>query len=120
MSDNPARDGYATLRCQLCGQPLTGRGGKRWCSTVCRQRAWRLAKAAPVAPRVVAKSDTVYECDECEARYLGEQRCPDCNIWCRRLGAGGSCPHCGEPVAIIDIVDASQMAAPPRPHRAPR
>ncbi|MHB1502234.1 MAG: hypothetical protein ACYCYK_14065 [Candidatus Dormibacteria bacterium] len=86
MSDNPVRDGYATLRCQLCGKPLSGRGGKRWCSTVCRQRAWRLAKAAPVAPKVVAKSDTVYECDECEARYLGEQRCPDCNIWCLICG----------------------------------
>ncbi len=46
---------------------------------------------------------TVYECPECEARYLNERRCPDCNLFCRRLDRGGSCPHCDEPVAISDL-----------------
>jgi len=53
---------------------------------------------------VPAKATTVYECDSCAQRYLGEQRCPDCNTWCRRIGPGGSCPHCDEPVAIDDIL----------------
>lgn len=29
---------------------------------------------------------TVFECPECEARYLDERRCPDCHLFCRRIG----------------------------------
>jgi hypothetical protein len=46
---------------------------------------------------------TVYECPECEIRYLDERRCPDCNLFTRRVGSGGNCPHCDEPVAISDL-----------------
>ncbi|MHB8340870.1 MAG: hypothetical protein ACYDB7_06800 [Mycobacteriales bacterium] len=67
---NPVRDGYATDNCRLCGAALTGRADQLWCSTRCRQLAWRRAGAAPAAPVVVAKSDTVYECPSCAARYL--------------------------------------------------
>ena len=45
----------------------------------------------------------VYECPDCEVRYLDERRCPDCNLFCRRIDAGGSCPHCDEPIAISDL-----------------
>ena len=34
----------------------------------------------------------------------GQQRCEDCGIFCRRVGAGGCCPHCDEPVAIADLL----------------
>lgn len=51
------------------------------------------------------RAETLYECPECQTRYLGDQRCPDCNVFCRRLGPGGYCPHCAEPVAIADLVD---------------
>ena len=34
---------------------------------------------------------------------LGEQRCPDCATFARRIGPGGPCPHCDEPVAITDL-----------------
>ena len=46
---------------------------------------------------------TVYECPSCEQRYLGVRRCEDCNLFCRRVGAGGLCPHCEGPVAHRDL-----------------
>lgn len=59
---------------------------------------------------VPAKADTVYECPECEARYLGTQRCEDCNRWCRRLGPGGPCPHCDDLVVLADFLRPDQLA----------
>jgi hypothetical protein len=47
---------------------------------------------------------TVYECPLCEARFLGERRCADCNRFCRALGLGGTCPHCEEPVLLSDLL----------------
>jgi hypothetical protein len=56
---------------------------------------------------VNATSDTspnvVYECPECEERYLDERRCPDCQLFCRRLGTGGPCPHCDELVSLSEL-----------------
>jgi len=46
-----------------------------------------------------ARSSIIYECPECETRYLDERRCPDCQLFTRRIGPGGTCPHCDEPVA---------------------
>jgi len=37
------------------------------------------------------------------ARYLGEQRCESCGVFCRLVGPGGECPHCGELVAVEDL-----------------
>ena len=59
-------------------------------------RSLRSSRLPPRSPRPA----TVYECPSCETRYLGEQRCPDCGIFCRRVGPGGPCPHCDEPVAL--------------------
>lgn len=55
-------------------------------------------------PRRLPKDTIVYQCPECESRYLGEQRGDDCGIFCRRLGPGGPCPSCDEPVAVVDIL----------------
>ena len=44
------------------------------------------------------------ECPSCETRLLGEQRCPDCHLWARRIGPGGVCPHCDELVAFAELV----------------
>jgi hypothetical protein len=107
------RDAYATASCAYCGEPLSGRSDQQWCSTRCRQAGWRRSTAAPLAPVVVARSDSVYECPSCEARYLEQQRCPDCNTFCRRLGAGGPCPHCDELVVISDILTDEQLARKP-------
>ena len=45
----------------------------------------------------------VYECPGCGERLVGERRCPDCNVFCRRLGAGGCCPACGEIVCVDEL-----------------
>jgi hypothetical protein len=58
-------------------------------------------------PAIPPGLGVVYECPECETRYLGERRCPDCHLFTRRAGAGGSCPHCDEPVTIADLIDTA-------------
>jgi hypothetical protein len=103
----PVRDDAATT-CAACGSSFKRAGRQRFCSVACRQAAWRAKQQAPVEP-VVARADVVYACPTCEARYLGEQRCPDCNTWCRRLGPGGLCPCCDEPVAITDLLAPEQF-----------
>ena len=58
----------------------------------------------PVASRVVeAEGEVVYECPDCEERYVGERRCPECNLWCRRVGRGGHCPSCDEIVTLEEL-----------------
>ena len=42
----------------------------------------------------------------------GQQRCADCNTWCHRVGPGGVCPCCDEPVALADVVTPDQLAQP--------
>jgi hypothetical protein len=113
------RNDGATITCGYCGAGFSPTGRRRWCSDACRQAAFRARRAGPRLAQP-AKADTVYECPSCEARYLGEQRCQECNVFCRSLGAGGYCPHCDEPVAVADIVDASQLAVPPMAKRRPR
>ena len=109
----PVRDDTATTAtpCLRCGVAFDRLGRQRFCSTACRQSAWRQRRAAPIEP-IVAKADVVYECADCEARYLGDQRCELCNRWCRRVGPGGDCPHCGDPVAITDILSPEQLVQP--------
>ena len=102
------RDDTATIACPVCGAGFEPEGRQRFCSTSCRQQAWRRTRTAPVEP-VVTRADTVYVCPDCDARYLGEQRCDDCNTWCRRLGPGGLCPCCDEPIAITDLLTPDQF-----------
>ncbi len=107
----PSRNDGVTIsqvNCLVCGQPFHPSGRRRFCSDACRQAAWRhrhsnLKELTPLA-NGVPRSGTVYECPSCGSRYLGEQRCPDCQLFCRRIGPGGRCPHCDEPVAIADLV----------------
>jgi hypothetical protein len=88
--------------------------GRRWCSDACRQAAWRrrnVVLAPPeialVLPNGTKRDATVYECPTCETRYLANQYCSDCRTFCRRVGRGGACPHCDEPVAINDLLVAT-------------
>ena len=99
------RNDTATTTCGQCGTPITPVGRQQWCSNTCRQTAWRRRRATPPPLPLPAKTDTIYECPQCETRYLGTQRCTDCNTWCRRLGPGGPCPHCDEPVTITDLTN---------------
>jgi hypothetical protein len=97
-------------RCPACGQPFTPSGRRRWCSDACRQAAWRrrhpapspAAAALPAAPPA-ASDGTIYQCPECDQRYIGQQYCDDCATFCRRIGPGGPCPHCDEPVSVNDL-----------------
>ena len=76
-----------TLDGPVCDSPFPASGRRRYCSDACRQAAWRHHQATPpTSANPNPKPAIVYECPTCDARYLGEQRCPDCNTFCRRLG----------------------------------
>jgi predicted amidophosphoribosyltransferase len=47
---------------------------------------------------------TVYECDSCGGRALGEQRCEECGAFMRRVGIGGCCPECDAPLAVSELL----------------
>lgn len=102
--------GGATLVCPICQRRFTAVGRRRFCSDACRKAAWRRRHQPPPTATVVVpparprRPITVYACPLCEARYLGEQRCSDCGVFCQRVGLGGTCPHCDEPVAVADLI----------------
>ena len=111
MPEIPLRHDAVTIPCPSCGRPFTPAGKRRYCTDACKAAAYRRrhhATATPVdrsrraRPR---KPITVYECDACGTRALGEQRCDQCGTFMRRVGIGGHCPHCDEPVAITDLLD---------------
>ena len=103
------RDVGATMPCPVCGAPFIAFGRRRHCSTACRQAAFRRRRAALIEP-VIAKPDTVYACPSCDARLLGEQRCDACNTWARRLGPGGPCPCCDEPISVPELLAPEHFA----------
>jgi hypothetical protein len=37
--------------------------------------------------------------------YLGERRCPECNLFNRNLGLGGLCAGCDQPVVLAELLD---------------
>jgi len=59
---------------------------------------------APNKESVVAVDviSVVYECPSYVERGL-ERRCPDCNMFCRRLGPVGRCPSCEEMVLVAEL-----------------
>ncbi len=58
----------------------------------------------PLPPARPVKAGTVYEYPACDTRLLGEQRC-DCGTFMRRIGPGGLCPCCDEPITIDDLLN---------------
>lgn len=110
MSDHPlVTTGVTATGCQACGRPLRdGRSDRRYCSPACRQAAHRRRQAQPrpLAART-PPAQTIYECPACGTRQLGEQRCDDCGVFSRRIGPGGPCPHCDEPVALADLIESA-------------
>lgn len=99
----------ATMACPVCQGPFAPIGRRRFCSDACRAAAWR-RRHALVRPVVVVPAGTrrvpmtVYACDGCGARALGQQRCADCSTFMRRVGIGGACPGCDEPIAVAELV----------------
>ena len=111
----PSRDGYGTATCPVCQTGFTPAANKLYCSHACRATAWRRRHQAPVPaivvpPAVPRRPVTVYECEACGMRSLGEQRC-ESGLFMRRVGLGGRCPHCDEAVAVADLLDAAAIAA---------
>src|SRR5437773_10782890 len=109
MTRSPSRDDNETITCPVCQTRFTPAGRQRYCSGACRKTAFRRRHQDPPSPVTVPaaralREHTIYECPACEQRLLGEQRCPDCGIFARRIGTGGPCPHCTEPVTIADLL----------------
>lgn len=107
---SPSRDDDVTTTCPICTRRFRPVGRQRFCAAACRQAAYRRRQPVPVPavvlpPRRSQREGTIYECPACETRYLGTQRCPECGVFCQRVGPGGLCPHCDEPVAVVDLVD---------------
>lgn len=103
-----SRDGAVT-GCGVCGKPLAP-GQKQWCGGAHRQAAYRRRHQAQQAPPALAplrsrRESTVYECPDCETRFVGCQYCVDCHTFARRVGRGGSCPNCLEAVTIADLIE---------------
>ena len=99
-----------TKTCPACGGTFQPSGRRRHCSDSCRQAAWRRRQApkateVPIPPRGQKRSMTVYECEHCASRELGEQRCEECNSWRRAVGVGGDCPSCGEAISIQELIE---------------
>ncbi len=97
------------IPCPICGQPFTPAGKRKYCRDACAAAAYRRRKRAAIPPVAIPKSQprrpvTVYECATCDTRAVGEQRCEECGAFMRRVGFGGSCPNCDEPVAISDLL----------------
>jgi hypothetical protein len=106
MAEHPCRNDGVTITCPVCARAFTPAGRQRFCSPACRQTAWRRRHPTPLPtlPARLPQPATVYACAACGTRYLGQQRCEECQQFCRRIGPGGPCPHCEEPVAFVDLL----------------
>jgi hypothetical protein len=108
--DLPSRHDAVTIPCPHCGQLFVAAGKRRYCTNACKAAAYRRRHHPDQPPVVVPparprKPHTIYECDDCGTRALGQQHCDQCRTFMRRVGIGGHCPHCDEPVAITDLLD---------------
>lgn len=99
----------------MCATPLASTRAQ-YCSGACRQRAYRLRHqaAAVLDPDALRRTlqrqrrllaHTVYACPSCDARLVGQRRCPECQLFCRALGLGGHCPDCDTPVLLTELLD---------------
>ena len=107
---SPSRHDAVTIPCPICATPFAPAGKRLYCSGACNAAAYRRRKRAAEPPVAIPKDRprkpvTVYECDACGTRSVGEQRCAECGTFMRRVGLGGPCPHCDEPVALTDLLN---------------
>lgn len=123
----PSSDVCVTTRtCAACARQLPTGRSRRFCSPACRQAAYRRRHQPPHDERAVPLprtrsrlEGTVYQCPDCESRYLAEQWCPECARPCHRLGAGGICPCCQEMITIAELTEtistSRQLPVPSKP-----
>lgn len=115
----PSRDDKEAMTCPVCQTRFTPTGRQQYCGAPCRNTAFRRRHQDPPTTVVVPAAKprqqmTVYECLTCGQRLHGERRCPDCNIFARRVGVGGPCPHCSLPVAVTELLDHDVTITPNR------
>ncbi len=115
----PSRDDPATMTCPVCQHYFTPTGRQTYCSTPCRKTAFRRRHQSPTTTVAVPaarprREFTIYECPDCGERLYGQQRCEDCGTFARRVGLGGPCPHCDQPVALSDLLDQEVITLPNR------
>jgi endogenous inhibitor of DNA gyrase (YacG/DUF329 family) len=108
----PSQDDSGTTSCPVCQRPFTPAGRQAYCSPRCRKTAFRRRHQDPpgaltVPPARPRSRYTIYECPACGERRAGQQRCNDCSIFGNKIGIGGPCPHCSEPVTISDLLDGT-------------
>jgi len=107
----PLSNDPVTIPCPVCATPFVPEGKRRYCRDTCRVAAHRRRTRAETAPVVVPPPSpprrpvTVYECDGCANKQLGEQYCHECRTFMRRIGYGGLSPCCGEPVTVDELLD---------------
>ena len=112
-----SRDGCGA--CVMCGGDLPSRRA-RYCTRACQQRSYRLRHQTPTADlthvrtalqrRKALIAHTIYECGGCSERFVGGRRCESCNLFCRAVGVGGSCPECDTPVLLADLLGEGVIA----------
>jgi hypothetical protein len=101
--------------CLVCGGPLTDSRAK-FCSPAHKQLAYRLrrrespASNEPDLRRQLQRqrrltAHTIYECPNCQERFVGERRCQSCRLFCRSIGLGGHCPECDQPILLSDLLE---------------
>lgn len=101
QTGSPSCHDGVTMTCPVCQRTFTPTGRQTYCGDPCRAAAYRRRRDAGNATVIVPKAQprrpvTVYECDGCGARAVGDQRCETCQTFTRRLGLGGLCPCCDE------------------------
>lgn len=117
---NPMRDVWRDgsdarqgRRCPVCDIQVSSTRA-RYCSSACRNRAWRrrrdqLAFSSQTQVSGQPSWSAIYECPNCKRRLLGDHRCPACNLFANRIGLGGPCPHCHQPVLLTDLASGATL-----------
>lgn len=108
----PMAQEAAPWPCPICGTPPTSRRAT-FCSHRCQMVAFRRRRGHQQRARELSaqsltppcRDHIVYECPECDTRYLGEQRCSACGLFCKRLGPGGYCHGCGDIVTVDELLE---------------
>ncbi|GAC1599157.1 MAG: hypothetical protein NVS3B21_25470 [Acidimicrobiales bacterium] len=105
----PSRNDEVTMACPVCATPFVASGRRRYCRDACRVAAHRRRHAVIQAVTALPagrrrKDTTVYGCAGCGARSVGEQRCADCGTFMSRVGIGGLCTCCEEPLTVDELM----------------
>ena len=107
------------MTCPICQTRFTPAGRQRYCSGACRKTALRRRHQdqppAPV-PRQPAPGATTPSTNAPTAGSgsPASSAAPTAQIFARRIGLGGPCPHCGEPVALTDLLEKGDAMNPRR------